>query len=131
MTSNETSSAPRVESPSATDGLASAAATGVALVPRGGSFEGQVVLLGETLIEGSVRGSLRGSGELILGPEARIEGAVECDVVSSRGEIVGPVVARSSAHFGDGARLEGDLECPALEVEGDVLWNGTASVGSS
>lgn len=115
----------------AADGLASAAATGVALVPRGGSFDGQVVLLGETLIDGTVRGSLRGSGELILGPEARIEGAVECDVISSRGEIIGPVSARVSAHFGDGARLEGDLECPALEVEGDVLWNGTATVGGS
>jgi cytoskeletal protein CcmA (bactofilin family) len=111
------------------DGRASALATGVALVPRGGFFEGQVVLLGETLIEGSVRGSLRGSGALVLGPEARVEGVVECDTVSSRGEIVGPIVARVRVHLGDGAHLEGDLDAPAVELEGEVLWNGRSNVG--
>ena len=100
-----------------------------ALVPRDGLFEGQVAIVGETLIEGTVRGSLQGSGELVLGAEARVEGRIECDVISSRGEIEGPVVARRHAHFADGARFEGDLEAPAVEVDGDVVWNGAARVG--
>jgi cytoskeletal protein CcmA (bactofilin family) len=112
------------------DGRASAAATGVALVPRGGCFEGRVALVGETIIDGTVVGSLRGTGELILGPEARVEGAVECDRITSRGHIDGPVVARRHAHLSGGARLDGDLEAPAIEIEGEVLWNGTARVGS-
>jgi len=88
-----------------------------------------VAITGQTRVDGTVRGSLRGSGELILGPEARVEGAVECDVLSSRGVIVGPVVARIRAHFGGGAHLEGDLDTPAVEVDGDVVWNGVARVG--
>jgi cytoskeletal protein CcmA (bactofilin family) len=104
-------------------------ASGVPLVPREGFFEGMVAVLGRTRIEGTVRGSLRGPGELSLGPEARVEGVVECDVVSSRGVIVGPVVAHARAHFGDGAHLEGDLVAPSVEVDGDVVWNGVARVG--
>jgi cytoskeletal protein CcmA (bactofilin family) len=100
-----------------------------ALVPRGGVFEGQVAVAGLTRVEGTVRGSLQGSGKLILGPESRIEGRIECEVLSSRGEIVGPVIVRKHAHFGDGARFEGDLRAPAVEVDGDVLWNGSARVG--
>lgn len=103
--------------------------TGVALVPREGFFEGLVAVFGRTRVEGTVRGSLRGPGELSLGPEARVEGIVECDVVSSRGVIIGPVVARTRAHFGDGARLEGNLDAPTVEVDGDVVWNGVARVG--
>ena len=99
------------------------------MVPRGGFFEGQVVILGQTRIEGGVRGSLRGSGELILGREARVEGVVECDVFSSQGEMIGPVVARIRAHFRDGAHFEGDLEGPTVEVDGDVVWNGVARIG--
>jgi cytoskeletal protein CcmA (bactofilin family) len=101
----------------------------VALIPAGGSFEGQVALQGETRVEGAVRGSLRGSGELVLGPDARIEGIVECDVVSSSGAIIGPVAARVGAHFADGAYFDGDLEAPSVEIEGDVIWNGVARVG--
>jgi len=101
----------------------------VALVPLGGVFEGQVAVLGRTRLEGTVRGSLRGPGELVLGPEARVEGAVECEAVWSRGDIVGPVIVRTRAYFGDGAHFEGDLDAPALEIEGDVVWNGVAHVG--
>jgi len=101
----------------------------VSLVPREGYFEGLVAIVGQTRIEGTVRGSLRGTGTLVLGPEARVEGAVECDVVSSRGVMIGPVVARIRAHFADGAHFEGDLDAPAVEVDGDVVWNGVARVG--
>lgn len=100
-----------------------------ALVPEGGLFEGQVAVVGQTRVEGTIRGSLRGPGSLILGPQSKVEGRIECEVLSSRGEIVGPVVARKHAHFGDGARFEGDLRAPAVEVDGDVIWNGTARVG--
>lgn len=111
------------------DGRASAASTGVALVPRGGFFEGQIAILGQTRIEGTVRGSLRGSGELVLGREARVDGLVECDAFSSRGEMIGPVVARIRAHLGEGAHQEGDLEGPAVQVDDGVVWNGVARVG--
>lgn len=103
--------------------------TDIPLVPRGGFFEGQVAILGRTRVEGSVRGSLRGPGELILGPDALVEGVVDCDAVSSRGTIIGPVVVRVGAFFGDGARFEGDLDAPTVEIEGDIAWIGVARVG--
>lgn len=101
----------------------------VALVPHEGVFEGQLVLAGTTLIEGVVRGSLRGSGELVLGPDARVEGVIECDVVTSRGQILGSVVARRCIRLAEGARMDGDLQAPAIEVADDVVWNGRARVG--
>ena len=117
--------------PAAEDGEATreAASSTFALVPRGGLFEGQVAVAGLTRVEGTIRGSLQGPGQLVLGPDARVEGRIDCDVLSSRGKIVGPVAVASRAHFGDGARFEGDLKAPAVEVDGDVIWNGSARVG--
>ena len=103
--------------------------TGAPLVPRDGLWEGQVAVVGRTLIEGAVNGSLRGPGELVLGIGARIEGVVECEIVDSQGEIIGPVVARTRAHLGPGTRLIGDLEAPVLEVDDDAEWNGVARIG--
>jgi cytoskeletal protein CcmA (bactofilin family) len=102
-----------------------------ALVPRGGSFEGQVAIVGPTRIEGHVRGSLRGVGDLRIGSEARVEGRVECDALESDGEIVGPVSVRTRARFGPGARLDGDLQAPIVSLDEDAVWNGRALVGGA
>jgi len=99
------------------------------LVPKGGEFEGQVAVLGETYIEGSVRGSLRGPGELVLAGSSRVEGLIECEVIASQGEIVGPILARSRAHLADGARIDGDVEAPIVLVDDEVVWNGRARIG--
>ena len=101
-----------------------------ALVPREGYFEGQVALVGETRIEGAVRGTIRGSGTLILGPQGRIEGMIECDALVSQGEIVGPIVARGRVELSGGAHFEGDLHSPVARVAEDVVWNGVAHIGS-
>ncbi|MFP6655865.1 MAG: polymer-forming cytoskeletal protein [Myxococcota bacterium] len=100
----------------------------VALVPRGGIFEGQLAVVGTTRVDGTVIGSLEGPGDLILGPEARVEGRIECTSVSSRGTVIGPIVVGRRLHLGEGARFEGDLKAPAVEVDGDVVWNGKAQV---
>ena len=114
------------------DGIADPSApSDLALVPRAGFFEGQIAIVGKTRIDGTVLGSLQGPGHLVLGTEARVEGRIECTSLSSRGEIVGPVVAKRQAHFDEGARFEGDLVASAVQVDGDVVWNGKARVSRS
>jgi cytoskeletal protein CcmA (bactofilin family) len=119
------------ERPMATESETTArSATGeLVLIPAGGSFEGQVALIGPTRIDGSVRGSLRGTGDLVVGAGARIEGRVECDSISSEGEIQGPVSVRTRARFGAGARLDGDLHAPVVYLDENAIWNGRAIVG--
>ncbi|MFO0689542.1 MAG: polymer-forming cytoskeletal protein [Myxococcota bacterium] len=100
------------------------------LVPAGGAFEGQVAITGPTRIEGSVRGSLRGAGDLIVGEKGRIEGRVECESLENAGEIVGPVVVRTRARLAPGARLDGDLRAPIVAFDESAIWNGRALVGA-
>jgi cytoskeletal protein CcmA (bactofilin family) len=99
------------------------------LVPEGGVWEGQVAVVGQTLVEGCVNGSLRGPGLLILGTSGAVEGIIECEAVETHGRIVGPIIAHTRVHLGPGTRLDGDLETPALEVDDDAIWNGVARVG--
>lgn len=99
------------------------------LIPRGGAFEGQVAITGPTRIDGSVRGSLRGAGDLVIGVGGRVEGRVECEALVSAGEIVGPVEARLRARFEAGARLDGDLRTPLVSFDEAAVWNGRARIG--
>lgn len=100
-----------------------------ALVPAGGSFEGQVALVGDTRIEGHVKGSVRGRGQVLIGAAARVDGPLECDALDCRGAIRGPIRASERVRLRAGARIDGDVETPALEVSDSVVWNGHAKVG--
>jgi cytoskeletal protein CcmA (bactofilin family) len=100
-----------------------------ALVPKGGHFEGEVAVSGETRIEGRVEGGLRGSGRVVVGPDGCIEGAVECEQLDSEGTIRGPIVARERVRLGPGALLQGDVATPLIEVEDSAVWQGIARVG--
>ena len=99
------------------------------LVPSNGVFEGQVAVVGDTLIAGVVHGTLRGPGTLQLAPGSRIEGVIDCEVVECRGAIIGPITARRRAHLAAGTHFEGDLEAAALEVDDEAVWTGIARVG--
>lgn len=99
------------------------------LVPEAGLFEGQIAVVGETRIAGTVIGSLRGPGLLRLDETASVEGPVECARLDCSGRIVGRVEAHRLARLGPGAQLEGDLEAPALEVDEAAHWRGRVRIG--
>ena len=101
----------------------------IALVPPGGIWEGQIAVIGETLIEGRVNGSLRGPGKLIVGTQAQIEGVIDCEDLRCAGHITGQVVVRGRAALAAGTRLDGDLETAFLELDDDAVWNGLARIG--
>lgn len=101
----------------------------IPLVPVGGVFEGQVAVQGQTRIEGIVRGTLRGTGRLELGPEARVEGRVECEEVCSEGAVLGPIAAHRRVELRPGSILEGDLVTPLAQVSDRAVWTGKAHVG--
>lgn len=99
------------------------------LVPEQGVFEGQVAVVGETCIAGTVIGPLRGPGVLRVEGTGSIEGPVECERLESAGRVVGPVSARGGARLGPGAQLEGDLEAASLEVDDAAHWKGRVRIG--
>lgn len=100
-----------------------------ALVPEGGVFEGQVAVAGPTRIDGTVRGTLRGSGALLIGPNGQVEGKIDCAEVMSEGAVTGPIIAEHRACLGSGAHFEGDLTAPVLEVHDEAVWIGRARIG--
>jgi cytoskeletal protein CcmA (bactofilin family) len=99
------------------------------LVPAAGVFEGQVVLQGETRIEGSVKGALRGPGCLAVGPGGRVEGEIECRDIENQGFISGSVAAVGGVWLGPGSRFEGPIRSGTLALDETAIWNGEARVG--
>jgi len=99
------------------------------LVPANGHFEGQVAVVGDTRIAGSVQGSLRGPGHLTIDPGAHVDGVIDCDSLTAAGRITGPIQARRHVQLSAGTHLEGDIDAPSINMADDAVWNGKARIG--
>ena len=99
------------------------------LVPADGYFEGQVAVVGDTLISGSVEGSLRGPGHLMIDSGAHVDGVIDCDSLAASGRITGLITARRHVKLSEGAHLEGDIDAPSINMTDDAIWNGKARIG--
>ena len=99
------------------------------LVPAEGYFEGQVAVVGDTRISGSVQGSLRGPGHLMIDSGAHVDGVIDCDSLTASGRITGLIQARRHVKLSEGAHLEGDINAPSINMTDDAIWNGKARIG--
>ena len=104
---------------------------GPPLVPKGGRFDGRIVVRGAACLAGHVQGPVHGAGRLRVLEPAVISGAVEVDELDCAGTIEGPVRVRRVAHLAKGATVRGTLVAPRLSVESGALIQGKCSVGNS
>ena len=84
--------------------LGSTHSTGVVLVPAGGVFEGQIAIMGQTCIEGTVRGSLCGTGELELG---KVKASRHRNLKTNDPRIIGSIQAYARGLWGRVAAEDG------------------------
>lgn len=96
------------------------------VIGRGTRIEGRVQFSGALLVEGSVRGDVRGEGKvpatLALGREGSIVGSVAAVDVRSEGRIEGTVCAAGVVELLPDSTTSGELSYESLQVRrGAVL----------
>jgi cytoskeletal protein CcmA (bactofilin family) len=99
------------------------------LVPEGGRFEGRVFSRRQATIDGEVIGPIEARGLLIVGPDARIEGALVVDALELAGRVKGDVLARERAVLVEGATLRGTLQSPRVRVAEGARLDGSCRIG--
>lgn len=78
-------------------------------------LEGQILSEGKMEIEGMIRGNIKGNSIVLL-PQGSIEGDVEAESFSVRGNFVGNIKA-NNVNIGQKAELTGTIEYSTLSVE--------------
>jgi cytoskeletal protein CcmA (bactofilin family) len=95
------------------------------LLSEGDAFEGRLEMRGDGHLMGSFRGEVECAGELLVGPDARVEANVRALHVTISGVVVGNLVARGRLKITATGQLRGDAEVASLVVqEGGVHFGG-------
>ena len=92
-------------------------------------FKGEITIAGPLKLLGVLEGSLRGKGDVVVGPSARCAASLEADTITVEGVVEGDIMAREKLQLGPKANVQGDVTAAALMVAEGATFAGRVSVG--
>lgn len=81
-------------------------------------------------IEGIIRGKIELSGDLRIGPQARIEATVHAKNVTVEGKLNGDVSADERVELVASATVDGNIKAPKIIVAEGARFRGSVDMGS-
>ena len=94
-------------------------------------IDGSVTGSEPVLIEGTVKGTIRLTGELRIGTKARIESKVHAKSVTVEGRVTGDVTADERVELVAGCTVDGNLKAPKIVVAEGARFRGNVDMGSA
>ncbi len=100
------------------------------LIGNGTTIVGDITSNGDMRIDGSLKGNIRISGKLVVGPSGSIEGNIECQNADISGEINGKLTVNELLSLKASAKVLGDIITGKISIEPSATFTGTCSMGA-
>ncbi|MCD4762002.1 polymer-forming cytoskeletal protein [bacterium] len=91
-----------------------------------GNFHGQ----GNIIIEGSVEGSVKTAGFLLIGDKAIISANVEASEARIAGTVTGKIKIKGFLEITSSAKLNGDIQTAKISIEKGASLNGNLNMNN-
>jgi cytoskeletal protein CcmA (bactofilin family) len=98
-------------------------------IGEGTILNGEIESGGDIRIDGTLKGSVKVEGKLVLGPSGKIEGDVECGHAIIAGELRAKIKSKNLLTLKASAKLYGDIFSGKLEIEPGAVFTGSCSMG--
>jgi cytoskeletal protein CcmA (bactofilin family) len=100
------------------------------LIGNGTGIVGDITSNGDMRIDGSLKGNIKISGKLVVGPSGNIEGNIECQNADVSGEINGKLTVNELLSLKASAKVLGDIITGKISVEPNATFTGTCNMGA-
>lgn len=95
------------------------------VVAKNTSIVGDIISEGDFRIDGSLEGSLKTNGRLIIGLEGSVKGKVESANADIEGKFSGELVLEETLTIKSSAHISGDVTIGKLSVEPGATFNAS------
>ncbi len=99
-------------------------------IVAGTQIEGEITSDSNIRIDGSVKGTIRAKGRLVVGPTGSIHGEIVCENADIEGKINGKISVNGLLSLKSTARLECDILTQKLAIEPGATFSGNCAMGS-
>jgi cytoskeletal protein CcmA (bactofilin family) len=98
------------------------------ILGKGSSFEGSLDIEGDTRIDGSIKGKVKASDVMTIGPSGRVEAEVTVKSLVLAGKLVGRVVASDKVELQAKSIMMGDITTKSLTIEAGAIFHGNCNM---
>ena len=102
---------------------------GDTVVARGVRVEGDFKVDGNIQIEGEVHGTITATGDLQIGPEAKVQADIEAQNAVIAGEVRGNLHVKGKLDLLASSRFSGDLTTAVISIGAGSQINGAVHMG--
>tara|TARA_S200000501_G_scaffold372788_1_gene418604 strand:- start:312 stop:710 length:399 start_codon:yes stop_codon:yes gene_type:complete len=92
------------------------------------SIKGDIVSEGDFRIDGTLEGSIKTNGKIVIGKEGLVNGAVSCNNADVEGKIKGKLFVLETLNLRSTCDIEGEVLIGKLIVESGANFNASCSM---
>ena len=111
-------------------GLGPSTTDATSVIGEGSVFEGTMEITGNLRVDGTFKGKLRISENLVVGKRGMVEAEVNTRSALVGGTIKGNLAASEKIALQSGSRLEGEMVTSKLVIEEGVSFQGSCNTAS-
>ena len=104
--------------------------TVINMVGTGTEITGDIQSKGDIRIDGTLKGSVKTTGKVVVGESGTIEGDVECNNADIAGTLNAKIMVTQLLSLKATAKLTGDLSTNKLAIEPGAAFTGHCSMGA-
>ena len=101
----------------------------ITLLAKGVELRGEIKVDGTVRIDGRLEGDVHTKGEVIVGEDGVVKGAIYADSLISSGRIKATVTATGRVQLLKTAVLIGEVHCPLMLMEEGAKFQGVSDMG--
>lgn len=100
-------------------------------ISEGTKIVGDIVSKGGFRIEGTIEGTVKTDGRVVVGPSGSIKGTLICDNADFEGQFSGKLDVTETLTLKSSAKIEGEVLIGKLSVEPGASFNATCNMKGS
>ena len=97
-------------------------------IAAGTRITGDIEAKGALRIDGSIEGTVKTPGKVVIGKEGKVKGSLECENADIEGKFIGNLTVSGTLSLRSSAVIDGEVVASKLAVEPGATFNASCSM---
>jgi len=98
------------------------------IIGKNTSIKGDIVSDGDFRIDGTIEGTIKTNGRVVIGKEGEIKGTVNCNNADIEGLFTGKLIVNKLLTLKPTAQINGETTIGKLAIEPGAIFNATCTM---